>query len=31
MDLPLEIHDLGVKPLEDLLVPLMEEAVDVRA
>jgi hypothetical protein len=31
MELPLEIHDLGVKPLEDLLVPLMEETVDVRA
>ena len=31
MELPLEIHDLGVKPLEDLLVPLMEEFADVRA
>ncbi len=31
MDLPIEIHDLGVKPLEDLLVPLMEEFADVRA
>ncbi len=31
MDLPIEIHDLGVKPLEDLLVPLMEEFAHVRA
>ena len=31
MELPIEIHDLGVKPLEDLLVPLMEEFADVRA
>jgi hypothetical protein len=25
MGKPLEIHDLGIRPLEDLLVPLMEE------
>jgi len=31
MGKPLEIHDLGVKPLEDLLVPLMEETTDVRS
>ena len=24
MQLPLEIHDLGIEPLEELLVPLME-------
>jgi hypothetical protein len=30
MGKPLEIHDLGMKPLEDLLVPLMEETTDVR-
>lgn len=28
---PLEIHDLGIAPLEDLLVPLMEDTDDVRA
>jgi hypothetical protein len=33
MGKPLEIHDLGIEPLEDLLVPLMrpEETDDVRA
>lgn len=31
MGKPLEIHDLGIKPLEDLLVPLMEETTDVRS
>ena len=31
MGKPLEIHDLGVKPLQDLLVPLMEETTDVRS
>jgi hypothetical protein len=35
MDRPLEIHDLGIAPLEDLLVPLMEdlpeETLDVHA
>ncbi len=30
MELPLEIHDLGVAPLDDLLTPLMEEPDDVR-
>jgi hypothetical protein len=30
MDKPLEIHDLGIAPLEELLVPLMEETTDVR-
>ena len=30
MDLPLEIHDLGVQPLDDLLTPLMEDADAVR-
>ena len=25
---PLEIHDLGIRPLEELLAPLMEEDVD---
>ncbi len=30
MDLPLEIHDLGIEPLDDLLSPLMEEPDDVR-
>jgi uncharacterized protein DUF1638 len=30
MELPIEIHDLGIEPLEDLLVPLMEETADVR-
>ena len=32
---PLEIHDMGIEPLEELLVPLMdrplEESDDVRA
>jgi hypothetical protein len=31
MGKPLEIHDLGIQPLEDLLVPLMEETTDVRS
>ena len=35
MGKPLEIHDIGIEPLEDLLVPLMdqtmEEPDDVRA
>ncbi len=26
MDKPIEIHDLGIEPLEDLLVPLVEDA-----
>jgi hypothetical protein len=30
MERPLEIHDLGIAPLEDLLTPLMEESTDVR-
>ena len=30
MERPLEIHDLGIRPLEELLVPLMEETTDVR-
>jgi hypothetical protein len=34
MGKPLEIHDLGIRPLEDLLIPLMttddEETTDVR-
>ncbi len=28
---PLEIHDLGIEPLEELLVPLIEEDADVRS
>ncbi|HET6715085.1 MAG TPA: DUF1638 domain-containing protein [Actinomycetota bacterium] len=28
MQLPLEIHDLGIEPLEELLVPLMDEALE---
>jgi hypothetical protein len=31
MGKPLEIHDLGIGPLDDLLTPLMEEPNDVRA
>ena len=31
MERPLEIHDLGIEPLDDLLSPLMEESDDVRA
>jgi hypothetical protein len=31
MGKPLEIHDLGIAPLQDLLVPLMEEVTDARA
>ncbi len=31
MGLPIEIHDLGIQPLDDLLTPLMEETDDVRA
>jgi hypothetical protein len=30
MGIPLEIHDLGIKPLDDLLTPLMEDADAVR-
>ncbi len=30
MGLPLEIHDLGTRPLDDLLTPLMEETDDAR-
>ena len=30
MDKPLEIHDVGIAPLEELLEPLMEETTDVR-
>jgi hypothetical protein len=30
MDKPLEIHDLGIAPLEELLAPLMEDADAVR-
>jgi hypothetical protein len=30
MDKPLEIHDLGIAPLEQLLTPLMEDADAVR-
>jgi hypothetical protein len=28
MELPLEIHDLGIAPLDDLLTPLIEEGAD---
>jgi hypothetical protein len=31
MDRPIEIHDLGIAPLEDLLAPLIEETDDVRS
>jgi Protein of unknown function (DUF1638) len=31
MEKPLEIHDLGMEPLEDLLRPLMEDAGAVRS
>ena len=31
MERPLEIHDLGIAPLEDLLTPLMEETTHVRS
>jgi hypothetical protein len=31
MGKPLEIHDLGIAPLQDLLVPLMEEVTDALA
>jgi hypothetical protein len=31
MEKPLEIHDLGIAPLDDLLTPLMEEPDAVRA
>jgi hypothetical protein len=31
MGKPLEIHDLGIEPLDALLSPLMEEPDDVRA
>ena len=31
MQRPLEIHDLGIGPLDDLLSPLMEETDDVRS
>jgi hypothetical protein len=31
MGKPLEIHDLGLEPLERLLTPLVEEPVDARA
>jgi hypothetical protein len=31
MDVPIEIHDLGIEPLEALLIPLMEETHDVHA
>jgi hypothetical protein len=31
MERPLEIHDLGIEPLDDLLTPLMEEPDHVRA
>jgi hypothetical protein len=30
MERPLEIHDLGIEPLDELLTPLMEESADVR-
>jgi hypothetical protein len=30
MERPLEVHDLGIEPLEELLAPLIEEATDVR-
>jgi hypothetical protein len=30
MGKPLEIHDLGIKPLDDLLTPLMEDTDAVR-
>jgi hypothetical protein len=30
MGIPLEIHDLGIQPLDDLLTPLMEDADAVR-
>jgi len=28
MGLPIEIHDLGIEPLEDLLMPLMDDALE---
>ncbi|HET9309915.1 MAG TPA: DUF1638 domain-containing protein [Actinomycetota bacterium] len=28
MELPIEIHDLGIGPLEDLLVPLIDDALE---
>jgi len=28
MGLPIEIHDLGIEPLEELLVPLMDDALE---
>lgn len=31
IDRPLEIHDLGIEPLEELLAPLMEEGTHVRS
>jgi hypothetical protein len=31
MGRPLEIHDLGIAPLDDLLTPLIEETDDVRS
>jgi hypothetical protein len=31
MELPLEIHDTGIEPLDDLLTPLMEDAGAVRS
>lgn len=31
IDRPLEIHDLGIEPLEAVLVPLMEEDANVRS
>ena len=31
MERPLEIHDVGIEPLERLLTPLMEESTDVRS
>ena len=28
MELPIEIHDLGIGPLVDLLVPLIDDALE---
>jgi hypothetical protein len=28
MGVPIEIHDLGIEPLDDLLSPLMDEALE---
>jgi hypothetical protein len=30
MEKPLEIHDLGIEPLDELLTPLIEETTEPR-